>query len=60
LTKGEQYKMERTTHGLMTGDSLHLGNMNRHRVPLRDIVTHDGDFAHVLSLIVWEPMDVVP
>ncbi len=40
-------------------DSLHLGNMNRHRPPLRDIVTHDGDFGHVPGLIVWEPMDVV-
>jgi len=53
-------KSERTVHGLMTGDSLHLGNMNRHPVPLQDIVTYDGDFAHIPGLIVWEPMDVVP
>jgi predicted nucleic acid-binding protein len=52
-------KAERTAHGLMTGDSLHLGNMNRHRVPLQDIVTHDSDFGHVPGLIVWEPMYVV-
>ena len=36
-------KVERITHGLMTGDSLHLGNRNRHSIPLRDIVTHDSD-----------------
>jgi len=53
-------KDERATHGLMTGDSLHLGNMNRHGPPLRDIVTYDGDFAHIPSLTVWEPMDVIP
>ena len=27
-------KVERIVHGLMTGDSLHLGNMNRHSIPL--------------------------
>lgn len=53
-------KAERIAHGLMTGDSLHLGNMNRHSIPLRDIVTHDGDFAHIANLTVWEPMDVIP
>jgi predicted nucleic acid-binding protein len=53
-------KTERAAYGLMTGDSLHLGSMNRHPVLLHDIVTHDGDFAHIPGLIVWEPMDVVP
>lgn len=53
-------KTERTAHGLMTGDSLHLGNMNRHSTPLQDIVTHDSDFAHIPSLTVWEPLDVTP
>lgn len=52
-------KAERVAHGLMTGDSLHLGNMNRHPIPLQDIVTHDGDFAHVPGLIVRGPMDVI-
>lgn len=52
-------KIERTAHGLMTGDSLHLGNMNRHSTPLQDIVTHDSDFAHIPGLTVWEPLDVI-
>lgn len=52
-------KVERATHGLMTGDSLHLGNMNRHATPLRDIVTYDSDFAHISGLTVWEPVDVI-
>ncbi|MBI4639521.1 MAG: hypothetical protein HY731_02440 [Candidatus Tectomicrobia bacterium] len=52
-------RTERVNHGLMTGDSLHLGTMNRHSVLLRDIVTHDGDFTHVPGLTVWEPMDVI-
>jgi predicted nucleic acid-binding protein len=53
-------KVERATHGLMTGDSLHLGNMNRHATPLRDILTYDSDFVHIPDLTVWEPMDVIP
>lgn len=53
-------KVERATHGLLTGDSLHLGNMNRHSLPLQDIVTHDGDFGHIPDLTVWELMDVIP
>jgi predicted nucleic acid-binding protein len=52
-------KVERRTHGLMTGDSLHMGNMNYHSTPIRDIVTYDGDFAHIPNINVWEPMDVV-
>ena len=52
-------KVERAAHGLMTGDSLHLGNMNRHPVPLQDVVTHDSDFAHIPGLTVWEPLDVI-
>jgi predicted nucleic acid-binding protein len=51
-------KIERTTLGLMTGDSIHLGNMRRHSAPLADLVTHDGDFAHVPGLNVWQPLDV--
>ena len=53
-------KAERMTHGLMTGDSLHLGNMNRRRPQLTDLATYDGDFAHVPGITVWKPMDVVP
>lgn len=52
-------KVERRTHGLMTGDSLHMGNMNHHSTPIQDIVTYDGDFAHIPNINVWEPMDVV-
>jgi len=52
-------KVERASFGLLTGDSLHLGSMNRHVVTLTDLVTHDGDFAHIAGLTVWQPMDVV-
>ncbi len=50
-------------YGLMTGDSLHLGCMSRCRnsrrkAPLSDIVTQDGDFAHIDSVTVWLPQDV--
>lgn len=50
---------ERWKHGLMTGDSLHLGNMNRHNSPISDIVTNDGDFAHIPGVAIWQPQDVV-
>lgn|ERR1019366_5876344 len=53
-------KNERSQHGLMTGDSLHLGNMNRHTPQLQNIATYDGDFAHIAGLTVWSPMDVSP
>lgn len=53
-------KAERQKHGLMTGDSLHVGNMNRHSTPIVNIATRDGDFAHIGGLTVWEPMDVAP
>ena len=52
-------KAERNTHGLMTGDSLHLGNMNRHVPLIKDIATYDGDFGHIPGLVVWRPMDVI-
>lgn len=51
---------ERATLGLMVGDSIHVGTMSRHSRPLHDIVTHDGDFAHIPGMTVWEPMDVIP
>lgn len=53
-------RTERADFGLMTGDSIHLGNMYRHSAPLANIVTYDGDFAHVPGLNVWQPMDVTP
>ncbi len=58
-------KTERATYYLMTGDSLHLGCMNRRTVkrkkaPLHDIVTNDGDFAHISGITVWTPQDVIP
>jgi predicted nucleic acid-binding protein len=57
-------KTERTIYYLMTGDSLHLGCMNRRTVkrkkaPLSDIVTYDGDFAHIPGVTVWAPQDVI-
>jgi len=52
-------KHERSQHGLMTNDSLHLGTMNRHSAPLADIATHDSDFGHIPAITVWEPRDVV-
>ena len=58
-------KIERAKFYLMTGDSLHLGCMNRHivnrrKAPLQDIATRDSDFAHIPGIIVWEPGDVIP
>jgi predicted nucleic acid-binding protein len=58
-------KAERLNYSLMTGDSLHLGSMNRctrnrRKVPLRNIVTYDADFAHIPGLTVWKPIDVIP
>ena len=57
-------KIERTTYCLMTGDSLHLGTMNRRKirrrkVPLQHIVTGDADFALIPGLTVWQPGDVI-
>lgn len=52
-------KVERYNYGLMTGDSLHVGNMNRHAIHIQDIVTYDGDFNHIPALTVWTPMDVI-
>lgn len=56
-------KIERSKFYLMTGDSIHLGCMNRRtlkqqNVPLLHIVTHDSDFEHIPALTVWEPTDV--
>jgi len=56
-------RFEREKYCLMTGDSLHIGTMNRHtiarrKVPLQHIVTHDGDFAHISGITVWKPMDI--
>lgn len=58
-------KVERTTLYLMTGDSLHIGCMNRRmlkrcKAPLRDIVTNDGDFELIPGFTVWKPYDVYP
>jgi predicted nucleic acid-binding protein len=57
-------KAERMTYYLMTGDSLHLGCMNRRTVnrrkaPLSNIVTNDSDFTSVPGLTVWKPDDVI-
>ncbi len=52
-------KRERKNHGLMTNDSLHLGSMVYHSIPIQNIATRDGDFFHVSGVSVWEPTDVV-
>jgi len=56
-------KVERQQYYLMTGDSLHLGTMNRRKikrrkVPLQDIVTSDADFELIPGLTVWKPNDI--
>jgi predicted nucleic acid-binding protein len=56
----KESKAERVTHGLMAGDSLHLGSMNRHNPIIPNLATNDGDFDHVATVTVWKPMDVVP
>ena len=53
-------KAERSTYGLLTGDSLHLGCMNRRRPVLTHIATQDGDFQHIPGITMWTPMDVIP
>ena len=52
-------KLERTTHGLMTNDSLHLGTMIRGAATVSNIATHDGDFIHIPDITVWRPADVI-
>jgi len=52
-------KRERIAHGLLTNDSVHLGNMIYRKSPLADIATYDGDFEHVSGITVWKPMDVI-
>lgn len=52
-------KNERANYGLMTGDSFHVGTMQRKSITLSDIATYDNDFSHVTGLEVWKPMDVI-
>ncbi len=51
-------KKERASYYLMTGDSLHIGCMQRRRSPLRHIATHDADFVNIPNLTVWQPTDI--
>jgi predicted nucleic acid-binding protein len=53
-------KTERANYGLLTGDSLHLGCMNRRQPALSHIATQDADFQHIPGITRWTPMDVVP
>jgi len=55
----KETKRERITHGLMTNDSVHLGNMLYKREPLADIATNDADFEHITDITVWKPTDVI-
>ena len=55
----KETKRERITHGLMTNDSVHLGNMLYKKEPLADIATNDADFEHITDITVWKPMDVI-
>lgn len=50
---------ERIAHGLLTNDSVHLGNMLYKRQPLTDIATYDADFEHITGITVWKPTDVI-
>ena len=52
-------KAERVAHGLLAGDSLHLGSMNRHKPVIAHLATYDGDFDHVATITIWRPTDVV-
>ena len=51
---------ERLTFGLMAGDSVHMGCMLRYAPPIVDIATNDDGFAHVPTVTIWKPVDVVP
>lgn len=56
-------KAERVQYYLMTGDSLHLGTMNRRKIgrklmPLQHIATNDGDFAYIPGITAWQPQDI--
>jgi predicted nucleic acid-binding protein len=46
----------RRTHGLFVNDSINLACALR--LGIRDIVTHDSDFARVPAIQVWQPTDV--
>lgn len=52
------------TYYLMTGDSLHIGCMNRRKVnrrkaPLSNIVTRDSDLYYIPGVTAWIPQDVI-
>jgi len=56
-------KLQRANYALLTGDSLHVGTMNRCQVnrraaPLYNIVTNDEDFALIADITVWKPNDI--
>ena len=51
-------KYERQTWHLMAGDSIHLGTMNRYKIPIQHIATHDNDFDHIPGLTIWKPLDI--
>ncbi|HEU0001050.1 MAG TPA: hypothetical protein VFQ36_09140 [Ktedonobacteraceae bacterium] len=50
-------------HFHFQGKSTHPGCMNRcilhrHKVPLSNIATMDGDFASIPGVIVWKPDEI--
>jgi predicted nucleic acid-binding protein len=51
-------KLERVVYGMMTSESLQLGNMNRCKPMLTNIVSTSSEFEHIQGITVWKPMDV--
>lgn len=46
----------RSTHGMLTNDSVILATMKR--VSIVDFVTHDNDFDRMTKLKLWKPNDI--
>lgn len=46
----------RSSHGLLTTDSLILAVMNEYRIDC--LASRDGDFDHISSLTIYKPTDI--